>query len=522
MPATPAATCDAPSSSSIRRPVRWVAVPAPAPATREGLACCGLPACDCMSCASSTVASPARARHFCLTWISRLGGGPSDSARPRGSAWPSVGQRRGRSPPAHTASALLLGSAAASVELRPRAQRRVTCFLPEKRSHAESAKQGCRCSGAPCRSARECCARELRRGCAEPAAAHARTAHGARRWRPRAKSTRAVQTSRATDPLSPHGRASTRASCLTRPARMCAGAGWSSPSPQAYSALDAVGAAASQLRRTASLGRPVTPTLDGWGEAPARSPRSSVTAMSSSDASASPPPSLQAECAALRDASLSDGGEMSDNLSLESLREQLRRMQLRLAESDAAASALGHELGACSDQYATTLAHLQNEHVQQMQTLESSLRAEVRGLPVGCSGVQPTARAVVPFFAARSAHPVSGPTRTASKRVHAASRAGRRAPWRGCRPCQPRHLGPANGSPLPAPPFPLAGAGCLRRRRLGAGGCCHGACAPVEPAARLRQGERAASWRCAAEPPRLDGPCHAHSTRRRLGHAVIH
>ena len=80
--------------------------------------------------------------------------------------------------------------------------------------------------------------------------------------------------------------------------------------------------------------------------------------MSSSDASASPPPSLQAECAVLRDASLSDGGETNDGLSLEALREQLRRMQLRLAESDAAASALGDELGACSDQYATTLAHL--------------------------------------------------------------------------------------------------------------------------------------------------------------------
>ena len=152
-----------------------------------------------------------------------------------------------------------------------------------------------------------------------------------------------------------------------------------------------MGAAASQLRRTASSGRPVTPTLDGWGEAPVRSPRSSVTAMSS-DASASPPPSLHAECAALRDASLSDGGEMSDSVSLESLREQLRRMQLRLAESERCATSLSHEVGNINEQFATTLAHLQNEHAQEMQSLESSLRAEVRGSPVGLPRVyQPPA-----------------------------------------------------------------------------------------------------------------------------------
>jgi hypothetical protein len=114
--------------------------------------------------------------------------------------------------------------------------------------------------------------------------------------------------------------------------------------------------------------------------------------MSSSDASASPPPSLQAECAALRDASLSDGGEMSDSVSLESLREQLRRMQLRLAESERCATSLSHEVGNINEQFATTLAHLQNEHAQEMQSLESSLRAEVRGSPVGLPRVyQPPA-----------------------------------------------------------------------------------------------------------------------------------
>jgi hypothetical protein len=62
--------------------------------------------------------------------------------------------------------------------------------------------------------------------------------------------------------------------------------------------------------------------------------------------------------------SLSDGGEMSDSVSLESLREQLRRMQLRLAESERCATSLSHEVGNINEQFATTLAHLQNEHAQ--------------------------------------------------------------------------------------------------------------------------------------------------------------
>ena len=170
------------------------------------------------------------------------------------------------------------------------------------------------------------------------------------------------------------------------------GAGWSSPSPQAYSALDAVGAAATQLRRTTSAGRPATPTLDGWNDVPARrSPSSSVTAMSS-DASASPPPSLQADCSVLRDASLCDGGEVPETQSLDVLREQLRLMQLRLAESESTASALGHELGARDDHFSCSLATLQSEHAFAMQTLESSLRAEVRARESRGRHVAPPAR----------------------------------------------------------------------------------------------------------------------------------
>jgi len=95
----------------------------------------------------------------------------------------------------------------------------------------------------------------------------------------------------------------------------------------------------------------------------------------SSDAASSPPPSLPLESAL--HASLSDG-EAPDTQSLEALREQLRCMQLRLAESECCASNLSSELGARDDNYSVTLARLQNEHVYALQTLESSLRAEVR------------------------------------------------------------------------------------------------------------------------------------------------
>lgn len=86
-------------------------------------------------------------------------------------------------------------------------------------------------------------------------------------------------------------------------------------------------------------------------------------------------PSLPLESAL--HASLSDG-EAPDTQSLEALREQLRCMQLRLAESECCASNLSSELGFREDNYSVTLARLQNEHVYALQTLESSLRAEVR------------------------------------------------------------------------------------------------------------------------------------------------
>jgi hypothetical protein len=109
--------------------------------------------------------------------------------------------------------------------------------------------------------------------------------------------------------------------------------------------------------------------------------------MSSSDASASPPASLQADCSALRDASLCDGGDtdggdtetLGAESSLEVLREQLRRMHLRLAESERTGDSLAHELGATQEHFSSSLAHLQNEHACAMQALESNLRAEVRG-----------------------------------------------------------------------------------------------------------------------------------------------
>ena len=171
----------------------------------------------------------------------------------------------------------------------------------------------------------------------------------------------------------------------------------------------------------------------------------------SGDASASPPPALHAECAVLRDASLSDGGETTDtvSVSLESMREQLRRMQLRLAESESAAASLVSERDCMEEQFSANLAHLQNEHAHAMHTLESSLRAEVRaperrvGHLWACVGSTNCLGAWFPFSATRTPRPKTGPAAAALQQALGAPGAGRCAPRRGCRPRRRPRLGPS-------------------------------------------------------------------------------
>ncbi len=147
--------------------------------------------------------------------------------------------------------------------------------------------------------------------------------------------------------------------------------GWASPSKSSRNAsvlvLDAVGAAATHLRRTSSM-RPVTPTLEGWGEA---SPRAAMS-ISSGGSGSSLPCSLPQELGA---SPLS----YDDVADVDALRGALAQMRLRLAESDSAASALAAELG-CRDQgYSDHLAAVQNSHQEQLAALENNLRAEARG-----------------------------------------------------------------------------------------------------------------------------------------------
>jgi hypothetical protein len=149
--------------------------------------------------------------------------------------------------------------------------------------------------------------------------------------------------------------------------------------------LDAVGAAASQLRRSSSM-RPVTPTmLDAWTDAEdggspphhRRATHHRMSMSSSSGGSASLPSSLRHEGDEGGNALHAAAGGPED---VQSLRAALASMQLRLRESDEAASALAAELGCRDLGYSEHLAAVQSSHAEEMQALESALRAEARAL----------------------------------------------------------------------------------------------------------------------------------------------
>ena len=136
--------------------------------------------------------------------------------------------------------------------------------------------------------------------------------------------------------------------------------------------LDAVGAAATRLRRANSL-RPHTPTLYGWdAESPRALPRSSFTSSSAASSAASLPQSLTADVAPLH------AGADAPPDDVEALRGQLEHLQVRLAESEVAASALAAELGSRDDEYAQHLASVHSTHAEALNAMEHSLRAEVR------------------------------------------------------------------------------------------------------------------------------------------------
>jgi hypothetical protein len=141
--------------------------------------------------------------------------------------------------------------------------------------------------------------------------------------------------------------------------------------------LDAVGAAASQLRRTSSM-RPSTPTLlDGWGDA--AQPRTSCTSMTCSSSSAASRPGSLAQ----------EGGSVlqEEETDVEALRCALAQLQARLRESDDAASSLAAELGTRDEGYSAHLAQVQSCHAQEMHALEHALRAEVRSAKAPTPGL---------------------------------------------------------------------------------------------------------------------------------------
>ena len=191
------------------------------------------------------------------------------------------------------------------------------------------------------------------------------------------------------------------------------GAGWSSPSRRCTSSsalvLDAVGAAASELRRSSSL-RPTTPTLpDAWqddegGTRPRRAGRLSLS--SSSGGASSLPSSLRHEDAGSSSVLL--GADPPDD-DVAALRQALTQMQLRLTEADQSAASLAAELGSREQSYTD---HLSAQHLNpaaQLRALEAQLRAEVRRP----TARRPTAPLALLCRCGRASHPRGSPMRHA-------------------------------------------------------------------------------------------------------------